>query len=323
MNDIAPGLTGFFLVYWIIFLISCLAVLVVALHGFVTRDDPRALRLLPFLALNCILYIVNFISELNWYRPPPYNDIARIFAMILSSLLIVLISRIIPPKSTGPTKKIRLFLAFSGITMAAHYLISGAIFYNFFYTGENHYFCGYRIIPAMIVFLLSTVAQVYIATELLTQRAVNLFGEENKKLLKNVSFFIFVSIPLILVIDELRYFFPVLWAPLQEERLLFLPGFNIVLNIFFIRLLYKPALRPFAYHNSHSNMLTKREIQVAVLLAKGAAYKEISRDLCISLSTVQSHIKNIYRKTGVNGKLPLLIHLQSEGLIQTKNPSDN
>ncbi len=46
-------------------------------------------------------------------------------------------------------------------------------------------------------------------------------------------------------------------------------------------------------------MLTARERDVLVLLAKGCSYAEIARRLGISLHTVTTHIKNCYRKLGV------------------------
>ena len=46
-------------------------------------------------------------------------------------------------------------------------------------------------------------------------------------------------------------------------------------------------------------MLTARERDVLVLLAKGCSYAEIARRLGISLHTVATHVKNCYRKLGV------------------------
>lgn len=58
--------------------------------------------------------------------------------------------------------------------------------------------------------------------------------------------------------------------------------------------------------------LTSREFEVAGLLAKGLTYKQISEKLFISLSTVQTHVKHIYVKTGSNNKLQLKNILQGE-----------
>jgi DNA-binding CsgD family transcriptional regulator len=51
--------------------------------------------------------------------------------------------------------------------------------------------------------------------------------------------------------------------------------------------------------------LTQREREVFYLLKKGYKYKEISEELFISINTVNKHVKNIYRKTGVNNRASL------------------
>jgi DNA-binding CsgD family transcriptional regulator len=51
--------------------------------------------------------------------------------------------------------------------------------------------------------------------------------------------------------------------------------------------------------------LSPRELEVASLITEGRSYKEAADKLCVSLATVQSHIKSIYRKTGVSSKIEL------------------
>lgn len=46
--------------------------------------------------------------------------------------------------------------------------------------------------------------------------------------------------------------------------------------------------------------LTRREDDVLACLARGDAYAECARSLGISLGTVQTHVKNLYRKLDVN-----------------------
>ena len=52
--------------------------------------------------------------------------------------------------------------------------------------------------------------------------------------------------------------------------------------------------------------ISQREEEVIRLLIDGKGYKAIAEDLCISLATVQTHIRNIYRKAGVNSKVELI-----------------
>lgn len=55
--------------------------------------------------------------------------------------------------------------------------------------------------------------------------------------------------------------------------------------------------------------LTKREQEIAVLLALGKSYKEIAEDLYSSAETVRRHIHNIYKKLSVRNRTEALIAL--------------
>ncbi len=55
--------------------------------------------------------------------------------------------------------------------------------------------------------------------------------------------------------------------------------------------------------------LTGREVQVARLLLKGESDDGISRNLYIGITTVRSHIKNIFRKTKINSRTKLQVLL--------------
>ena len=48
--------------------------------------------------------------------------------------------------------------------------------------------------------------------------------------------------------------------------------------------------------------LTSREVQVLELLSMGNSYKKISEDLGLSMNTVTSYVKDLYRKTGLHEK---------------------
>ena len=51
--------------------------------------------------------------------------------------------------------------------------------------------------------------------------------------------------------------------------------------------------------------LTSREKDILQLLIRGNSYKEIASFLCISVETLNSHIKNIYRKLDVHSRSEL------------------
>ena len=52
--------------------------------------------------------------------------------------------------------------------------------------------------------------------------------------------------------------------------------------------------------------LSERQFEVLMLVAQGRNAKYIEQALSISLSTAQTHIRNIYRKTGVHSRQELL-----------------
>lgn len=55
----------------------------------------------------------------------------------------------------------------------------------------------------------------------------------------------------------------------------------------------KPAL------NDAAQLLTKRELELLDLLSQGFRYKEIADKLFLSIDTIRTHIRNIYRKLEV------------------------
>lgn len=60
--------------------------------------------------------------------------------------------------------------------------------------------------------------------------------------------------------------------------------------------------------------LTKRESEVLTLLAKGLTYEDAARVLGISLGTVQSHVKSLYRKLEVSSKAEAAAEAVRRGL---------
>lgn len=56
--------------------------------------------------------------------------------------------------------------------------------------------------------------------------------------------------------------------------------------------------------------LTRREEEILALLLKGRTRAEIARELYVSAGTVKTHVRNLYRKTGVAGKDELVRFLE-------------
>ena len=52
--------------------------------------------------------------------------------------------------------------------------------------------------------------------------------------------------------------------------------------------------------------LTSREREVLVCILKGETNRQIATDLCISLSTVKTHVQNMFEKTKVQNRAMLV-----------------
>ena len=59
--------------------------------------------------------------------------------------------------------------------------------------------------------------------------------------------------------------------------------------------------------NSETSTLSKRELEILDLLAKGYRYKEIADELGISFDTVRSHLRNIYEKLHVTSRTEAVV----------------
>jgi DNA-binding NarL/FixJ family response regulator len=61
--------------------------------------------------------------------------------------------------------------------------------------------------------------------------------------------------------------------------------------------------------------LTNREREVLYLVTKGYSNKAVARELSISISTVKTHLRNIFRKLGIEDRAQAIIHaIKSERL---------
>jgi DNA-binding NarL/FixJ family response regulator len=62
--------------------------------------------------------------------------------------------------------------------------------------------------------------------------------------------------------------------------------------------------------------LSDREIEVLRLMAKGSANKEIAAELCISESTVKTHVANIFQKLDVSDRTEAVTQALQKGIIK-------
>ena len=63
-------------------------------------------------------------------------------------------------------------------------------------------------------------------------------------------------------------------------------------------------------------VLTDREVEVLILVAKGSANKEIAEELHISNSTVKTHIASIFQKLGTNDRTEAVTMALRKGIIK-------
>lgn len=62
--------------------------------------------------------------------------------------------------------------------------------------------------------------------------------------------------------------------------------------------------------------LSKRELEVLRLVAKGHTRKEIATNLILSANTVKTHVRNIYSKLGVNNQMKAVGKARGLGLLE-------
>jgi DNA-binding CsgD family transcriptional regulator len=61
--------------------------------------------------------------------------------------------------------------------------------------------------------------------------------------------------------------------------------------------------------------LTHREVEVLVLIARGAATAEVARQLGVSRKTAATHIERIYAKTGISSRSGATLFALRNGLL--------
>ncbi len=67
--------------------------------------------------------------------------------------------------------------------------------------------------------------------------------------------------------------------------------------------------------NESKSALTRRELQVLILLAEGASTNTIAKELYISWATARKHIQNILTKLRLHTKLEAVIYAIKNNLI--------
>ncbi|PKL25800.1 MAG: hypothetical protein CVV47_03930 [Spirochaetae bacterium HGW-Spirochaetae-3] len=106
------------------------------------------------------------------------------------------------------------------------------------------------------------------------------------------------------------------WLPSISVDHLFYLAWNIVSMSAAVRLLAPseggvPILDSVPEERMQSLGLSGREAEMAVMIARGLANKEIAAELGISPATVRTHIYNLYQKAGARSRVELLNRLRN------------
>jgi DNA-binding NarL/FixJ family response regulator len=77
----------------------------------------------------------------------------------------------------------------------------------------------------------------------------------------------------------------------------------------------KTLVEPINLAPIETTLLTKRELEVLLLLSKGYTNNQISNELFVSLNTTKTHLSNIYSKLGTRNRVQTIRIAQNNGLL--------
>lgn len=81
------------------------------------------------------------------------------------------------------------------------------------------------------------------------------------------------------------------------------------------RYLFKLAGMPTSASNEDVKSLSERELQALLHLSRGRSYQEVASHMGVSLSTIQSHVRNLYRKLGAHSQVQAISVARERGLL--------
>ncbi|MGO9319719.1 MAG: LuxR C-terminal-related transcriptional regulator [Solirubrobacteraceae bacterium] len=81
------------------------------------------------------------------------------------------------------------------------------------------------------------------------------------------------------------------------------------------RLMHEPPGSSQRQSHVDPSPLTRRELAVLQQLAKGSVYSQIAQDLALAVSTVRTHLHNIYGKLGVADRAQAVLIAHQRGWL--------
>jgi DNA-binding CsgD family transcriptional regulator len=80
-------------------------------------------------------------------------------------------------------------------------------------------------------------------------------------------------------------------------------------------------MSPAAEAGLDRSRLTPREVEVALLLARGLQTKEVAHRLGISFHTARHHIESAYTKLGVSNRVALVLMVARSTMLVARQPA--
>jgi DNA-binding CsgD family transcriptional regulator len=267
-----------------------------------------ALAAINFLTLACL-----YFAQLS-RKTFVYFDTASLGSTIGSCLTLFVLPWTVETHPGWRIKGSRWAFTALGALMGVHYLVSFIYFYAREWSPGMKYFSNMRLFPLLLLGLSLVSAILYYCAIAFLHGKTMPIGKEERRALAAMAIVCSTGGLLSALIDNFRWYVPLLWEPYPYLDYIITPATSIANCAVFI-----------AYANAHARArvapaetgeperehsflagLSDKEREVAILLAQGLAYKQVAYELSISMGTVQTHISHIYRKLGVNCKEELM-----------------
>lgn len=136
----------------------------------------------------------------------------------------------------------------------------------------------------------------------------------DKQLRTTVKLFFILSL-LVLPLALVKYFRDVPYLPWHLENSLALVCISIGSIIFAVKFFNRPSYMvkgTISEYFRNRFGTTGREEEIALLVVRGLSNSEIGDKLCISVRTVESHLYNVFQKTGVKNRVQLINFISSD-----------
>ncbi len=67
--------------------------------------------------------------------------------------------------------------------------------------------------------------------------------------------------------------------------------------------------------DDHASLLTRTESAILLWISRGGTYSKVAKAMGLSVGTVQTHVKHIYRKLAVHSRTEAIVEAQRRGLL--------